>query len=352
MGFTADTPTVAGVVLIRSSIQSPNYVAGVSGWTINQDGSVEFNNATFRGTVIVDGSNNSYITIDNPGGDPQIILRPDDIPGYPLFNAALLPGSIRASSNDNGSQATSNTGMRIDVPGLTGNPIPFIDIRTRGFTAGLVNAQFEFGADPGTNADFIFNGSLTVLNSGLISSLGDVLAVSLQVNTSTVMLGSLTVQGIQPGRPPVVRLAQKVAQAIPNAAATAVTYAAGSEELKLNGSTTWHNVAVNNTRVTPTISGIYEVRVTTSMDTAAGGNYTQVAAAVGKNGTRLSPQAISRPDTGTPANTTTTSAICLLNGTTDYVEHYATQNNSGAANQNTNVAAGFESVMELVLIGI
>jgi hypothetical protein len=109
-------------------------------------------------------------------------------------------------------------------------------------------------------------------------------------------------------------------------------------------------VAVNNTRITPNISGIYEVRVTTSMD-VGGGAYTQVAAAVAKNGTRIAPQAIARPDAGTPANTTTTTAICLLNGTTDFVEHFATQNNA-AGNQNTNVNAGFESVMELVLIGI
>lgn len=44
---------VAGTVLMRSAIQSPNYVAGTSGWTINQDGSVEFNNGTIRGTLIV-----------------------------------------------------------------------------------------------------------------------------------------------------------------------------------------------------------------------------------------------------------------------------------------------------------
>lgn len=36
--------------LIRQMIQSPNYVPGVSGWTINKDGSAEFNNLTIRGT--------------------------------------------------------------------------------------------------------------------------------------------------------------------------------------------------------------------------------------------------------------------------------------------------------------
>ena len=36
--------------LVRPAIKSPNYVAGSSGWTINRDGSAEFNNLTLRGT--------------------------------------------------------------------------------------------------------------------------------------------------------------------------------------------------------------------------------------------------------------------------------------------------------------
>jgi hypothetical protein len=36
--------------LIRIAIQSPNYVLGLTGWSINKDGSAEFNNLTIRGT--------------------------------------------------------------------------------------------------------------------------------------------------------------------------------------------------------------------------------------------------------------------------------------------------------------
>ncbi len=43
-------PLAAGLTLIRQALRSPNYVAGVSGWTVNQDGSAEFNNLTIRGT--------------------------------------------------------------------------------------------------------------------------------------------------------------------------------------------------------------------------------------------------------------------------------------------------------------
>jgi len=41
---------VGSTVLRRPAIQSPNYVAGTSGWTVNADGSAEFNNLTIRGT--------------------------------------------------------------------------------------------------------------------------------------------------------------------------------------------------------------------------------------------------------------------------------------------------------------
>ena len=36
--------------LIATSVQSPNYVPGVSGWQVKKDGSAEFNNLTIRGT--------------------------------------------------------------------------------------------------------------------------------------------------------------------------------------------------------------------------------------------------------------------------------------------------------------
>ena len=50
MALKPENPVVGGTALRRQSIRSPNYVPGVSGWTINQDGSAEFNNLTLRGT--------------------------------------------------------------------------------------------------------------------------------------------------------------------------------------------------------------------------------------------------------------------------------------------------------------
>lgn len=47
--MTFANPIVGGNTLIREAIQSPNYVVGTSGWTINRDGSAEFNDVTVRG---------------------------------------------------------------------------------------------------------------------------------------------------------------------------------------------------------------------------------------------------------------------------------------------------------------
>ncbi|HZR54575.1 MAG TPA: hypothetical protein VFB06_34380 [Streptosporangiaceae bacterium] len=50
-----DDQLVGGTVLRRPAIRSPNFVSGVSGWSINIDGSAEFANATIRGSLIIGG---------------------------------------------------------------------------------------------------------------------------------------------------------------------------------------------------------------------------------------------------------------------------------------------------------
>lgn len=52
MQFSNDL--AGGIVLVRPALRSPDYVAGASGWTINLDGSAEFNDLTIRGTFYGD----------------------------------------------------------------------------------------------------------------------------------------------------------------------------------------------------------------------------------------------------------------------------------------------------------
>lgn len=53
--------------LVRNWIQSVNYVAGVSGWRISKDGSAEFNNGTFRGSIEVGPNPGKHFFVNNPG---------------------------------------------------------------------------------------------------------------------------------------------------------------------------------------------------------------------------------------------------------------------------------------------
>lgn len=79
---------VAGTVLVRTAIQSADYVAGVSGWVITRAGSVEFTNGVFRGSVSAGGGN----VLLNAGG--LAIDGPStqyDINGIAGFLAQNLP---------------------------------------------------------------------------------------------------------------------------------------------------------------------------------------------------------------------------------------------------------------------
>jgi hypothetical protein len=58
----------AGIVLVRPALQSPDYDTGVAGWSINADGSAEFNNITIRGGAGVPA------IIVGPEGEPQVII--------------------------------------------------------------------------------------------------------------------------------------------------------------------------------------------------------------------------------------------------------------------------------------
>jgi len=65
-GLNFGNPIVGGDTLVRARIKSPNYTPGVDGWTINRDGSAEFNNVLIRGELDVgDSTHNRDIKIGN-----------------------------------------------------------------------------------------------------------------------------------------------------------------------------------------------------------------------------------------------------------------------------------------------
>jgi hypothetical protein len=99
-------PIMSGPVLVRNAMQSENYVAGVSGWMIARDGSFEFSGGTFRGTVVVDGPNNTSIEINPSNGDPVIYFWPDDV-GPPAATQSISPGVVYVFTSDFATQRYS-----------------------------------------------------------------------------------------------------------------------------------------------------------------------------------------------------------------------------------------------------
>lgn len=64
---------LAGLKLIRDAIRSPNYDPGVAGWSINRDGTAEFNNIVARGEIEA-----SKLIAQAPSGDSSIVIDPQE----------------------------------------------------------------------------------------------------------------------------------------------------------------------------------------------------------------------------------------------------------------------------------
>lgn len=94
---TGDPIVVAGDgSLVFPAIKSPNYIAGVTGWKISRDGTVDFASGTFRGDILINGSNGSYVHIYANGAQAEIDLNPPT-----SGTATFAPGMIRATSTGN-----------------------------------------------------------------------------------------------------------------------------------------------------------------------------------------------------------------------------------------------------------
>lgn len=99
MAFNNPVVGGQGGELIRESIKSPDFQAGVQGWIIRRDGSAEFNDITIRGGAIVGGS----ITI-GPEDGPQVVIDSDEFQGFIDFPTnspyELTPAYIQSLNPD------------------------------------------------------------------------------------------------------------------------------------------------------------------------------------------------------------------------------------------------------------
>lgn len=89
---------LAGTNLVRPAINSPLFQTGVQGWSINKDGSAEFNDVTIRGSLVVTGNAQSSNYLAGSAGWQ---LRTD---GTAEFNgnvdmlSAVITGDIESAN--------------------------------------------------------------------------------------------------------------------------------------------------------------------------------------------------------------------------------------------------------------
>lgn len=154
MALEPEDPLNAGVTLVLPAFQSPNYVAGSAGWAVFIDGSCEFNNGTFRGTIVVGPSTGKRIVIDSAAGTITMYNAGGNITGQ--WSATGQSLTIQDSA---GTELLSLNVDSLGAPGLDVNPDS-----TR-FTKGRINAVLDTVAGVDRGATFISSPYPTSLGS-------------------------------------------------------------------------------------------------------------------------------------------------------------------------------------------
>lgn len=78
--------------LIRDWIQSVPFVSGSQGWRISRNGDAEFNNATFRGSIIITSGKDLLVYSTNPPATNKLILALAGSAGNDAFGNAWQVG--------------------------------------------------------------------------------------------------------------------------------------------------------------------------------------------------------------------------------------------------------------------
>ena len=141
--------------LIFPALKSPDYNPGVSGWSINRDGTVEFNSATIRGALVAGGG---AVTADLHG------LRVVDQAGTVEYLVNRTGGFAARNIPDNGAISQLSVGQLTFVPGA-GNPTPGGKTVT---TRGRVSTNFDTVGTEETFSLDLVSGSLAGMDDANI----------------------------------------------------------------------------------------------------------------------------------------------------------------------------------------
>jgi hypothetical protein len=151
-----------------------------------------------------------------------------------------------------------------------------------------------------------------------------------------------TIEDYTSGRP-LVRLIAQSAQSITDNTNTAITFGASSEDIDTHG---YHDTASNTSRITPTNGVAAYWRVTALAWMASNSTTTDLFVGIYKNGGIHTINRVKPDNTVSDAPSVQVTAIVALNGTTDYVEMYVNNDDSGGSARNTATGSGTNCVLE------
>lgn len=130
---------------------------------------------------------------------------------------------------------------------------------------------------------------------------------------------------------PLVHLVAQSGQSLSDATTTAITFGSGSEEIDTHG---FHDTSSNTSRITPTVAGYYRFYGAVFFPGAT--DYSNMQCWIRKNGTTsLYPAARRENLASNQAISLLCSSVAFMNGTTDYAELMALQDNTGSASRTT-----------------
>lgn len=227
--------------LVRPAIKSPNFLTGVSGWSIKKDGSAEFNNVVIRGTtgnaVEIGPSTGSQVIIRTSGGAGVIEFpthSPSEATTGRIISSRINPGAANEnivlqfrgpavdgatdfvtlglfSQNDDGTSEASMT-LQHSVSGT----LLFANEERLSFSPTTTTAgsrYFRINAPSGASAsaeliEAQVNGSdrfnVRTTGSTTITQVGNDAAVPLQIVAESTQTGDLL--AIQTGINPILNL--------------------------------------------------------------------------------------------------------------------------------------------------
>lgn len=182
--LTPQVGTFDNVIGGAGAMQSANYVTGATGWTINGDGSAEFNNVTVRGTLIAG-------KIDIPDTTTAASFHVDATgrmwSGANASNFATAPFSVDASGNVSTTTVTAAGNITLTGSGAFRTAASGIRIEMTSAADDRIN--FYTG-----NVNETFPGRITVVSSGVLEVRAPAISGAPSSSRVTLEDGSLKLQ--------------------------------------------------------------------------------------------------------------------------------------------------------------